>query len=69
LKSEQNGISVHQRKSAARFAFDFSIMAIMAIPAIMAIQVILTSSYVPYTSRRASQISPTVAYARTQSMM
>ena len=31
--------------------------------------VTLTSSYVPYTSRSASQISPTVAYARTQSMM
>src|SRR5579864_8827418 len=31
--------------------------------------VMLTSSYVPYTSRRASQISPTVAYARTHSTM
>jgi hypothetical protein len=31
--------------------------------------VTLTSVYVPYTSRSAAQISPTVAYARTASMM
>src|SRR5207245_5962424 len=31
--------------------------------------VTLTSVYVPYTCRSKSQISPTVAYARTASMM
>jgi hypothetical protein len=33
------------------------------------IQVTLTSVYVPYTVRSASQISPTVAYTRTASTM